>query len=142
MTLPEIVEALNDTKEKSELYVSVVNLENIIKGGRISHFMGGISNLLNIKINFQFIDGKLTIMNKVRGNKASTKHYFDIIDSYKDKNVTEIGFTHAGISKYSQQVLDKLKETFPNAEIKSFYASSPIMVHAGKDAFSIQFLGK
>lgn len=142
LSVSEILVDLDKVRENTELYVSVVNLENIIKGGRISHFMGGLSNLLNIKINFQFIDGKLTIMNKVRGNKAVTKHYLDIIEEYKDKDVVEIGFTHAGKSKHSQKVLDTLVLKFPKAEVNAFYASSPIMVHAGKDAFSVQFLVK
>lgn len=139
-TVEEIIEKLNDVREKTELFVSIVKLENIIKGGRISHFMGGLSNFLHIKINFQFVNGKLTIMNKVRGNKAVNKHYFKLIEEYKGKNVTQIGFTHDGLSSYSEQVLEELKIQFPNADIKSFYASSPIMVHAGHEAFSVQFL--
>lgn len=140
LTVPEIIEKLNEVREKTELFVSVVNLENIIKGGRISHFMGGLSNFLKIKINFQFINGKLTIMNKVRGTKAVHKHYLALIEEYKNKKVTQIGFTHAGLSSYSENILEELKLQFPNADIQSFYASSPIMVHAGHEAFSVQFL--
>lgn len=140
LSLDEILKELEVIREKTELFVSVVHLENIIKGGRISHFMGGISTLLNLKLNFQFIEGKLTVLNKVRGSKAVVKHYSEVINSYKDKNVKAIGFTHDGLSVHGIKVLNELKETFPNAELEVFYASSPIMVHAGKDAFSVQFL--
>ncbi|NWP89533.1 DegV family protein, partial [Escherichia coli] len=69
-TVEEILEIIEDAKKRTTLYLTVVNLDNLIKGGRISQLMGMFSNLLNIKLFLQVINGKIEIIQKGRGLKS------------------------------------------------------------------------
>ena len=72
-TVQEILDIVEDAKKRTTLYLTVVNLDNLIKGGRISQLMGMFSNLLNIKLFLQVINGKIEIIQKGRGLKISSK---------------------------------------------------------------------
>ena len=43
-SVEEILEIVEDAKKRTTLYLTVVNLDNLIKGGRISQLMGMFSN--------------------------------------------------------------------------------------------------
>ncbi|MHC5791945.1 DegV family protein, partial [Streptococcus pyogenes] len=49
-TKDEILSAIEEVKEKTELFIGVSTLENLVKGGRISRVTGLISSLLNIRL--------------------------------------------------------------------------------------------
>ena len=102
-TVEEILEIIEDAKKRTTLYLTVVNLDNLIKGGRISQLMGMFSNLLNIKLFLQVINGKIEIIQKGRGLKSLQKKYDEIFEQMKSapKGIQEIGIMHAGLSDFN-----------------------------------------
>lgn len=141
-TVEEILEIVEDAKKRTTLYLTVVNLDNLIKGGRISQLMGMFSNLLNIKLFLQVINGKIEIIQKGRGLKSLRKKYDEIFEQMKSapNGIQEIGIMHAGLSDFNQGNIARIRELFPDVPLTIVTTSPIIMSHTGVDAMAITYL--
>lgn len=141
-TVEEILEIVEDTKKRTTLYLTVVNLDNLIKGGRISQLMGMFSNLLNIKLFLQVINGKIEIIQKGRGLKSLQKKYDEIFEEMKavPNGIQEIGIMHAGLSEFNEGNIARVRELFPDVPLTIVTTSPIIMSHTGVDAMAITYL--
>ena len=141
-TVEEILEIVEDTKKRTTLYLTVVNLDNLIKGGRISQLMGMFSNLLNIKLFLQVINGKIEIIQKGRGLKSLQKKYDEIFEEMKavPSGIQEIGIMHAGLSEFNEGNIARVRELFPDVPLTIVTTSPIIMSHTGVDAMAITYL--
>ena len=141
-TVEEILEIVEDAKKRTTLYLTVVNLDNLIKGGRISQLMGMFSNLLNIKLFLQVINGKIEIIQKGRGLKSLQKKYDEIFEQMKSapKGIQEIGIMHAGLSDFNEENIARVRELFPDVPLTIVTTSPIIMSHTGVDAMAITYL--
>ena len=141
-TVEEILEIVEDAKKRTTLYLTVVNLDNLIKGGRISQLMGMFSNLLNIKLFLQVIHGKIEIIQKGRGLKSLQKKYDEIFEEMKavPSGIQEIGIMHAGLSDFNQGNIARVRELFPDVPLTIVTTSPIIMSHTGVDAMAITYL--
>ncbi len=75
-SVDEIVAMTKKVQDNTRLYMGVMTLDNLVKGGRINRMTGAISSLLNIKIVLQVGNGELNIRTKGRGVKTIDR-YFD-----------------------------------------------------------------
>ena len=141
-TVEEILEIIEDAKKRTTLYLTVVNLDNLIKGGRISQLMGMFSNLLNIKLFLQVIHGKIEIIQKGRGLKSLQKKYDEIFEEMKavPNSIQEIGIMHAGLSEFNEGNIARVRELFPDVPLTIVTTSPIIMSHTGVDAMAITYL--
>ncbi len=141
-SVEEILEIIEDAKKRTTLYLTVVNLDNLIKGGRISQLMGMFSNLLNIKLLLQVIHGKIEIIQKGRGLKSLQKKYEEIFEEMKavPSGIQEIGIMHAGLSEFNEGNIARIRELFPDVPLTIVTTSPIIMSHTGVDAMAITYL--
>ena len=141
-SIEEILEIVEDAKKRTTLYLTVVNLDNLIKGGRISQLMGMFSNLLNIKLFLQVIHGKIEIIQKGRGLKSLQKKYEEIFEEMKavPSGIQEIGIMHAGLSEFNEGNITRVRELFPDVPLTIVTTSPIIMSHTGVDAMAITYL--
>lgn len=140
----EVLEVIESTRERTKLYLTVLNLDNLIKGGRISRVMGAFSNLLNIKLFLEVINGKIEIVQKGRGLKSLQKKYDEVFEEMKacPNGIQEIGIMHAGLNEFNQSQIDTLRELFPDAKLTIVMTSPIIMSHTGVDAMAVTYLTK
>ena len=140
----EVLEVIESTRERTKLYLTVLNLDNLIKGGRISRVMGAFSNLLNIKLFLEVINGKIEIVQKGRGLKSLQKKYDEVFEEMKacPTGIQEIGIMHAGLNEFNQSQIDTLRELFPEAKLTIVMTSPIIMSHTGVDAMAVTYLEK
>ena len=140
----EVLEVIESTRQRTKLYLTVLNLDNLIKGGRISRVMGAFSNLLNIKLFLEVINGKIEIVQKGRGLKSLQKKYDEVFDEMKacPNGIQEIGIMHAGLNEFNQSQIDTLRELFPDAKFTIVMTSPIIMSHTGVDAMAVTYLTK
>ena len=68
--LDTVLARIEEVKEKTELYIGVSTLENLVKGGRIGRVTGLLSSLLNIRVVMEMKDHQLEPIVKGRGNKT------------------------------------------------------------------------
>ena len=140
----EVLEVIESTRQRTKLYLTVLNLDNLIKGGRISRVMGAFSNLLNIKLFLEVINGKIEIVQKGRGLKSLQKKYGEVFEEMKacPNGIQEIGIMHAGLNEFNQSQIDTLRELFPDAKFTIVMTSPIIMSHTGVDAMAVTYLTK
>ena len=140
----EVLEVIESTRQRTKLYLTVLNLDNLIKGGRISRVMGAFSNLLNIKLFLEVINGKIEIVQKGRGLKSLQKKYDEVFEEMKacPNGIQEIGIMHAGLNEFNQSQIDTLRELFPEAKLTIVMTSPIIMSHTGVDAMAVTYLEK
>ena len=140
----KVLEVIESTRQRTKLYLTVLNLDNLIKGGRISRVMGAFSNLLNIKLFLEVINGKIEIVQKGRGLKSLQKKYDEVFEEMKacPNGIQEIGIMHAGLNEFNQSQIDTLRELFPDAKLTIVMTSPIIMSHTGVDAMAVTYLTK
>ena len=135
-TLEEILEKLEEVKAKTELYIGVSTLENLVKGGRIGRVTGLISSLLNIRVVMQMTNHTLTPIVKGRGAKTFKKWLDDLKESLKEKEIEEIGISYAGGPEFANQMKVELQE-FVEKPISVLETGSIIQTHTGENAWAV-----
>ena len=135
-TLEEILQKLEEVKAKTELYIGVSTLENLVKGGRIGRVTGLISSLLNIRVVMQMTDHTLTPIVKGRGAKTFKKWLDDLKESLKEKEIEEIGISYAGGLEFANQMKEELQE-FVEKPIPVLETGSIIQTHTGENAWAV-----
>ena len=140
----EVLAVIESTRQRTKLYLTVLNLDNLIKGGRISRVMGAFSNLLNIKLFLEVINGKIEIVQKGRGLKSLQKKYDEVFEEMKacPTGIQEIGIMHAGLNEFNQSQIDTFRELFPEAKLTIVMTTPIIMSHTGVDAMAVTYLEK
>ena len=143
-SVEEVLEVIESTRQRTKLYLTVLNLDNLIKGGRISRVMGAFSNLLNIKLFLEVINGKIEIVQKGRGLKSLQKKYDEVFEEMKacPNGIQEVGIMHAGLNEFNQSQINTLRELFPDAKFTIVMTSPIIMSHTGVDAMAVTYLEK
>ncbi|EUJ27062.1 degV family protein [Listeria grayi FSL F6-1183] len=84
-TVSAIEQRLAEIRAKTSLYIVVVSLDNLIKGGRVGKMKGLLGNLLQIKLIAKLSNGELAEEAKVRSNKKIITYLVDKIKEEKRK---------------------------------------------------------
>ncbi len=113
-SMDEVVAHVKQIQENTYLKLVVVNLDNIIKGGRLGKTTGRIATLLNIKAILKMQGGKLEIAQKGRGQKTVNKFKQEVIDTIKKyKNIVEIGLSHVDAEAEMNEFADQIHAVNP-----------------------------
>ncbi|HHP6113874.1 TPA: DegV family protein [Streptococcus pyogenes] len=135
-SLNEILAAVQAIKSKTELYIGVSTLENLVKGGRIGRVTGVLSSLLNVKVVMALKNDELKTLVKGRGNKTFTKW----LDSYLAKNshrpIAEIAISYAGEASLALTLKERIAAYY-NYSISVLETGSIIQTHTGEGAFAV-----
>ena len=134
-SLEEVIAKVEEVRQKSELYIGVSTLENLVKGGRIGRVTGLISSLLNIKVVMEMVDCELNPIIKGRGLKTFNKWLDNFIEYAKGKKVAEIGISYCGTADMANGFKEKLQVL--GAPIAVLETGSIIQTHAGENAFAV-----
>lgn len=131
-----ILAKIEEVREKTELYIGVSTLENLVKGGRISRVTGLLSSLLNIRVVMQMKNHELQPIVKGRGVKTFKKWVNDLAEGLKDKKVAEIGISYAGTAELANEMKQVLQQ-FVTAPIPVLETGSIIQTHTGENAWAV-----
>ncbi len=139
-TSEAIVAKTIEVRDHSRLFMGVIKLDNLVAGGRISRAVGLVSNLLNIKIGLEVIDGKIEVTTKGRGMKTISK-FLETAYSEMQKagHIVSVGISHAGAPETAEQIADRVRELFPNVPIVVRQTVPIIATHAGQGAFALMY---
>lgn len=128
--------ALAVIRDKTELFIGVSTLENLVKGGRVGRVTGLLSSLLNIRVIMEMRDHELCPVVKGRGNKTFKKWLDEWIASLADRPVAEIAISYAGSPALAEEFKAVL-QPFVTTDIVVLETSSTIQTHTGEDAWAI-----
>lgn len=134
--LEDILAKIEEVREKTELYIGVSTLENLVKGGRIGRVTGLLSSLLSIRVVMQMKQHELQPIVKGRGVKTFKKWVNDLAVSLKDKKVAEIGISYAGTVELANEMKQILQPCVEKT-ISVLETGSIIQTHTGENAWAI-----
>ncbi|WP_225047278.1 DegV family protein [Lacticaseibacillus kribbianus] len=139
-SIDEIVARMAEVRDHTKLMMGVSNLDNLVKGGRLSRVSGMLSTLLNIKVILEVTGGELVARQKGRGMK--TIHRF--VDDFVAKlalipNVKEVGISYAGGLELAQDIAAKITAALPNVPLLLRPTDPVIATHTGDGAFAIMY---
>ena len=135
-SLEEILAKIEEVKEKTELYIGLSTLENLVKGGRIGRVSGLISSLLNIRVIMQMKDHQLEPIVKGRGAKTFKKWLDELTASLQNKQVAEIGISYAGSPELALEMKESL-QPYVKKPISVLETGSIIQTHTGENAWAV-----
>ena len=134
--LDTILARVEEVKEKTELYIGVSTLENLVKGGRIGRVTGLLSSLLNIRVVMEMKDHQLEPIVKGRGNKTFKKWLDELVEKLSHSKVAEIGISYAGTPEWANEMKAQLQSLVEKA-IPVLETGSIIQTHTGENAFAV-----
>ena len=134
--LDTVLARIEEVKEKTELYIGVSTLENLVKGGRIGRVTGLLSSLLNIRVVMEMKDHQLEPIVKGRGNKTFKKWLDELVEKLSHSEVAEIGISYAGTPEWANEMKAQLQSLVENA-IPVLETGSIIQTHTGENAFAV-----
>lgn len=134
--LDTVLARIEEVKEKTELYIGVSTLENLVKGGRIGRVTGLLSSLLNIRVVMEMKDHQLEPIVKGRGNKTFKKWLDELVEKLSHSKVAEIGISYAGTPEWANEMKVQLQSLVEKA-IPVLETGSIIQTHTGENAFAV-----
>ncbi len=143
-TFEEIVEFNETYKTNVKHFLSVDDLDHLIKSGRLSNASAFLGKLLMLKPIMTMKNGKGAIIAKERGVKRVLKHYVQEFIKRNDETVTDfiiIGYTSD--IKIAENLKVKLeKETDFKGTIHIMQMGVSVGTHVGLGALSLFFVEK
>ena len=137
-TKEEILKAIEELKENSQLTAAIYDLTNLKKGGRLSNTQATIGSLLGIKPIVQIQpDGALEPVEKIRTFKKALN---GLIERAKSANLTEdyeIGILHMANPEGAEILREAMVAAYPNLKIQLLPLSLVVAVHAGEGAVAV-----
>ncbi|MGC9384612.1 MAG: DegV family protein [Kosmotogaceae bacterium] len=117
-SLENILEYLRTFREKVTILILLHTLENIVKGGRLSRFKGGLAKLLNVKVILHGVNGEVHILKKVRGKKRFLNETLKIIEEVPGIMEKKIfGITHVDNTEDAEFFKKEILNRFNPKEI-------------------------
>lgn len=113
-----ILDKLEQVRDNTTLVLGVTNLDNLVKGGRLSRVSGLISSFLNIKVILQLQNGELKALRKGRGMKTINNFIAETIAKMaKLSNIKSVGISTAGAKELGEDIGRRIAEVLPSVPI-------------------------
>ena len=135
-SLEEILAAVQAIKSKTELYIGVSTLENLVKGGRIGRVTGVLSSLLNVRVVMELKNDELKTLVKGRGNKTFIKWLDSYLAANNDRSIAEVAISYAGEADLAMALKEKIAIQY-DGSIPVLETGSIIQTHTGEGAFAV-----
>ncbi|KQU59859.1 DegV family protein [Rossellomorea marisflavi] len=136
----EILKAITEIREKTQLYVVVDTLENLVKGGRIGKGKAMIGSLLNIKPIASLAGGEYTPVAKVRSHTQVVKFLVQqFMEDVKGKTIKGVGLCHADGLALAQNLKTKIAEKTGYDQFDIGHTTPIISTHTGIGAIGFTY---
>lgn len=139
----EIVEYLENAKDKIVVAAGLDTLKYLEKGGRLSKGQAVVGSILSIKPFITIKDGKIAVIDKIRGKNKTIKWFDDWIEENK------FDFTNKTVLLFHSKNIDQLKvlrktieDKYNIKQIIEAEIGAVIGTHAGPGLLAIGFLNK
>lgn len=142
-TIDAIVSELEKAKENIVAVAGLDTLKYLEKGGRLSKGQAVVGSLLNIKPIIEIKDGKLAVIEKIRGKNKTIKWFDEWIEknNYDLSDKTVLLF-HARSEEQLKILRDTIEEKYKIKNIIEQEIGSVIGTHTGPGVLGIGFLNK
>lgn len=141
-TKEEVLAAIKEAHDKTELYLTVADLHNLVAGGRLSKTAGFVAGLINIQIGAHVQEGNINVEVKGRGAKSTKKYLNGVMDEMKsvEAGIKAAHISHADALDKADAFAAELKEAFPEATITVSQTSPTVSTHTGPGALGFSYV--
>ena len=138
-TIEEIVTHIDRIRDNTYAYLIVDDLNNLVRGGRLTNGAALIGGLLKIKPILTFDEGKIVLYEKIRSSKKAFNRAEDIIGQRESEIAYPVKFyvIHANNLSVALEEKAKLQKKYPDAEIEVGHFGPVIGSHLGEKAIGI-----
>jgi len=142
-TIEKIVEELEKDKQNIVAVAGLDTLKYLEKGGRLSKGQAVVGSILNIKPVIEIKDGKLNVIEKIRGKNKTIKWFDEWIEknNYDLSDKTVLLF-HARNEEQLKILRETIEEKYNIKNIIEQEIGPVIGTHAGPGVLGIGFLNK
>lgn len=139
--IQDIVESVNRLRDNMQLFVVIGQLNQLIKGGRISKTKGLIGNIMKIKPIGTLNDGKLELVHNSRTQNSSIQYLRKEITEFIDNHsIKSIGIAHANIIEFVDKIKNSFSEAFNFNQFDVNVTTPVISTHTGQGAIGLVVL--
>ncbi len=141
----DVLAAIAEKCSSLSTIFTVKTLENLKKGGRVSHLSAVLGGFLQIKPVMEIgckTNGKIEALSKIRGRNKAVSEMINLVkDRAKDISNQKIGFMHSVIDDEAElnQIVEKIKTELNPKDIFVAKIGSTIGTHTGVGAVGIVF---
>lgn len=137
--LADVLTAIDKIRDTTHAYIIVDDLDNLVRGGRLTNGAAIIGGLLKIKPILTFEDGKIVLFEKIRSLKKALQRTEDIIEEHRQESDVELRIyvIHGNNPELAQQEVEKLSKKYPNATIDVGTFGPVIGTHLGDKAIAL-----
>lgn len=141
--IEEIVNELEALKEKTVVVAALDTLKYLEKGGRLSKGQAVIGSLLNIKPIIAVKDGKISVIDKIRGRNKTIKWFDEWIEKNNfDLSDKKVLLFHGRAYEQLKVLRNTIEEKYNIKNIIEQEIGAVIGTHAGPGVLGIGFINK
>jgi len=139
-SLGEVIKHVESVRERTNLFVVVDTLENLVKGGRIGKGKALIGSLLSIKPIASLEGGEYTPVHKARSHKQVVQYLFDQYQKDTEgKKVKYVGISQANGFAMADPLKKRIEDSGFN-DIQVAFTSPVISTHTGIGAIGFMYM--
>ncbi|WP_159721697.1 DegV family protein [Enterococcus sp. CSURQ0835] len=143
-SLTEIIAGIDHIRDTTAAYIIVDDLNNLVRGGRLTNGAAIIGGLLKIKPILTFTAGKIVLYEKIRSLKKALQRTEEIIEEQRQNNPAPLRLyvIHANNPELAQSEYEKLQQKYPDAQIEIGSFGPVIGAHLGEKAIALGVAGE
>lgn len=143
-TIEEITERIEQAKASTEVILSVNNLTNFKKSGRISNAAAFLGDMLQIRPILEFQEGEIVATDKVRTNKRVIRYILDKFDQAYQASSAPLKIvlleSFQGQNEQIQLLKEELAENYPEVIVEEGIVGPVIGTHTGPTVYSLGWM--
>lgn len=141
-TVDEILSYLKDYFNRVEVYFSVCSLDYAKKSGRISVAAGFVGEMLGLRPIISIIDGKMKIIDKVRGDKNIPIKLSKIMKERMSKEDNKYSIMVGSKESVADSFLDECKNLEDKKFVDRAKVGASVAINSGPQVLGVAFLGE
>jgi len=137
----ELIYFIEDRVKHLRTVFVLKTLDNLIRSGRLDRIRGAVAKTLNVKLLLQASkEGKVEVLEKVRGSKKATIRFIDKIGEYISETANQkLVITHAQAKERLDSIVETIKEKYQFNKIITAEMGPLLSIHAGSEAIVMAF---
>ncbi|MEJ8778797.1 DegV family protein [Pseudogracilibacillus sp. ICA-222130] len=141
--IDDVIQRLNEMKEKTRAYFMVDDLSHLQRGGRLNSAQAILGSLLNIKPILHIVDGLIIPFEKIRTRKKAVARIMSMLEEdIEEKEVKRVVFIHANNEQQVMKIHDKFAKKYPHIETLNSYFGPVIGTHLGEGSIGVSWQTK
>ncbi|MCZ2492595.1 DegV family protein [Dellaglioa carnosa] len=142
--IDDIINRLDDLKTTLGEYFIVDDLQNLVRGGRLSNASAFIGSVLKIKpiLTFDSVSNKIVAFEKIRSTKKAIKRVEDLFEEHRSSIDYPLRglIIHANDEASALKWQVKMKKKYPDMTFDISYFGPVVGTHLGEKALALAWI--